>query len=193
MPTVTSHNKEEFDRAEMEKRGQLKNDKGHEKILERMSKDVPEDIEQAAFGHEGYVYHTPHRPIENSQQTTLGVKIKPIHERAFSSNEPINAEKINAIEARPISHEAVKHFAKELAESGVSGLLHKTGKKFSFVHESTKEKGKHQATEYDTSGAIGDMQREDKADAIHTLLDKGYTKILPKERISGLIKKTMIK
>ena len=53
MPTVTSHNKEEFDRAEMEKRGQLKNDKGHEKILERMSKDVPEDIEQAAFGHEG--------------------------------------------------------------------------------------------------------------------------------------------
>ena len=80
-----------------------------------------------------------------------------------------------------------------MAESGVSGLLHKTGKKFSFVHESTKEKGKHQATEYDTSGAIGDMQREDKADAIHTLLDKGYTKILPKERISGLIKKAMIK
>ena len=193
MPTVTSENKAEFDKAELLKRGLLKDDNSHQDILNRMSKDVPEDVEQAAFGHEGYVYHTPLRPIENSQQSMLGTKITPIHERVFVSDKPIESYKINKIEARPISHEAIKHFAKELANANVEGLMHKSNQKFSFVHESPKEKGKHQATEYDKSGAIGDMQRKDKADAIHTLLDKGYTKILPKERISHLIQKAMLK
>ena len=102
MPTVTSANKAEFDKAEMIKHGLLKEDNSHQEILHRMSKDVPEDVESAAFGHEGYVYHTPLRPMENSQQSMLGVKVKPIHERAFVSDKPIESHKINKIEARPI-------------------------------------------------------------------------------------------
>lgn len=193
MPTVTSANKAEFDKAEMFRRGLLKEDNNHQEILNRMSKEVPEDVEHASFGHEGFVYHTPLRPIENAQQRMLGIKITPIHERAFKSDKPIHAHHVNKIEARPYSHEAIRHFAKELADAGVEGLMHKSNQKFSFVHESPKEKGKHQATEYDKSGAIGDMQRKNKAEAIHTLLDKGYTKILPKERISHLIEKAMSK
>jgi len=193
MPTVTSANKAEFDRQEMLRHGLLKEDKSHEQVLERMSKDVPEDIENASFGHEGYVYHTPLRPIENSQQSMLGTKITPIHERAFASDKPIDASKINQIEARPISDKAIYHFAKELAKSEINGFMHKDKKRFSFIHESPKEKGKQQATEYDNQGAIKDSQHEDKATAIHQLINNGYTKVLSDDRLGGLIQKVMSK
>jgi hypothetical protein len=186
---VTSENKAEHDAKKLG----LNDDKHHHQILERLGKNVPEDVENAAFGHEGYVYHTPYRPIENSQQTSLGTKITPIHERAFSSDKPISAEKINKIEAKPISENAIKHFAKELADAGVHGMMHKSGGKFSVALESAKGKGKHQVTEYDKSGAIGDSQHNDKAEAIHRMIEHGYTKILPQEKIGTLIQKVMIK
>ena len=193
MPTVTSANKAEFDRQEMLRHGLLKEDKSHEQVLERMSKDIPEDVENASFGHEGYVYHTPHRPIENSQQSMLGTKITPIHERAFSSDKPIDANKINKIEARPISENAIHHFSKELAKSEINGFMHKDKKRFSFIHESPKEKGKQQATEYDNKGAIKDSQHEDKAHAIHQLISNGYTKVLSDDRLGKLIQSVMSK
>ena len=185
---VTSENKADYDAKKMG----IGPNEHHAKVLERMSKSVPEDVENAAFGHEGYVYHTPHRPIENSQQTTLGTKITPIHERAFSSDKPIAADKINKIEARPISESAIKHFASKLANAGVQGMMHKDSKKFAVSLESAKGKGKQQVTEYDKSGAIGDSQHSDQTSAIHRLIGHGYNKILPKERISSLIQKAMI-
>jgi len=184
---VTSENKAEHD----SKKLGIEN-KHHHEILQRMSKTVPEDVENSSFGHEGYVYHTPHRPIENAQQTAIGSKITPIHERAFSSLKPINSEYINKIEARPISENAIHHFAKELADAGIMGMMHKDSKKFAVALESAKGKGKKQVTEYDKSGAVGDSQHESQADAIHRLIGHGYNKILSKDRIGSLIQKVMV-
>jgi hypothetical protein len=184
---VTSENKTDYDAKKLG----IGPNEHHAKVLERMSKPVPEDVENAAFGHEGYVYHTPYRPIENSQQTALGTKITPIHERAFFSDKPISAEKINKIEARPISENAIKSFASELADAGVHGMMHKDSKKFAVALESAKNKGQHQVTEYDKAGAVGDSQHPNKASAIHRLIGHGYNKILPKEKVSSLIQKVM--
>jgi hypothetical protein len=186
---VTSENREEYNNKKMG----IDEHEHHHKILERMTKEIPEDVENATFGHEGYIYHTPHRPIENSQQTALGVKIKPIHERAFSSEKPLHSKKINSIEAVPISENAIHHFAKELADSDIHGMMHKKSTKFASIHDSSKEKNKKQITEFDKSGAIGDSQHLNKAEAIHRLIKHGYSKILPKERLSSLIQKSMTK
>jgi len=79
-----------------------------------------------------------------------------------------------------------------VADSGVHGMMHKDAKRFAVVMESTKGVGKHQVTEYDKSGAIGDSQHDDKTKAIHRMIEQGYRKILPKERVSSLIQKVMI-
>ncbi len=168
------------------------NTKNQEGTLERMKKEVPESVENEIFGETGYIYYTPHRPIENSQEKMLGTKIKPLHERVFVSDKPLSSDKLNDIEAIPISQESKHQFAKELADSGVVGMMNKDGKRFSFVHESTKHDGKIQITYYDKSGAILDSQHNDRASAIEELIEGGFMKILPEEKVGSLIQKVMV-
>ena len=167
--------------------------KSQQSTLEMMKKEVPESIENEIFGKTGYIYYTPYRPIENSQEKMLGSKITPIHERVFTSDKPLTSKQLNDIEAMPISTEAVHKFAKELADSGVAGMMSKDGQRFSFIHESTKSTGKTQITYYDKNGAIKDSQHKDTADAIQELIEGGYIKILPEQKIGSLIQKVMVK
>jgi hypothetical protein len=165
---------------------------GHQQLLTRMARGVPDDVTDSAFGASGYAYHTPHRPIENSQEKAIGERVTPIHERAFTTERPLAAHKLNQIEAVPVSSDAVRHFAKEMHDAGVTGMMHKDSKRFSAVMPSSKNEGHHQATYFDNQGAISDTQHADPVDAIHHLLDSGYTKILPEHRLGSLIQKTMM-
>jgi hypothetical protein len=165
---------------------------GHQQLLTRMARGVPDDVTDSAFGASGYAYHTPHRPIENSQEKAIGERVTPIHERAFTTERPLAAHKLNQIEAVPVSSDAVRHFAKEMHDAGVTGMMHKDAKRFSAVMPSSKNEGHHQATYFDNQGAISDTQHADPVDAIHHLLDSGYTKILPEHRLGSLIQKTMM-
>lgn len=165
----------------------------HEAVLKSMSKGLPDDVVDAGFGVDGYLYHTPYRPFENAQQSALGVKAKPIAERLFSTDVPLSAAQLKEIEAVPASEVSSLAFSKELADEGAFSFLNKDGKRFSVVMPSAKNQGQFQATTYDPSGAIGDSQHQSMAEAIQRLIDGGYSKILPEERASSLLDRVMLK
>ncbi len=165
--------------------------KHHTDVINSMSRDVPDHIVDSTFGINGNVYYTPLRPFENSQATAIGGKFVPVGERLFATESPLTAKQMAAIEAMPLSPDATRAFAKELADEGLVGMLHKDKKRFGVVLPSTKETGV-QFTEYDPKGAIGDMQFGTNAEAVQEMLQKGYSKYLPEDMLSRLIDKAML-
>jgi len=164
----------------------------HNDVLKSYSKGIPDDVSGAAFGADGFVYHTPYRPFENAQQTALGVKATPLGERVFSTSTPLDAKTLKAIEGVPVSDNANMAFAKELGDEGAMGFLNKDGKRFSVVMPSAKNQGQFQATQYDPRGAIGDSQHQTQADAILRMMDGGYSRVLDDNRIDGLLSRVML-
>lgn len=164
----------------------------HNDVLKSYSKGVPDDVANATFGVDGYIYHTPYRPFENAQQTAIGVKATPIGERIFSTTSPLDAKTLKSIEAIPVSDSASRAFAKELGDEGAMGFLNKDGKRFSVVMPSAKNQGMYQATQYDPKGAIGDSQHPTQENAILRMMNGGYSKVLEDNRIEGLLSKVML-
>lgn len=164
----------------------------HGDVLASMAKGVPDDVVDAAFGANGYVYHTPYRPFENAQQTAIGMKASPLGERLFSTAEPLSAKAMRSIEAVPVSDSASGAFAKELADEGAMSFLNKDGQRFSVITPSAKNSGQFQATQYDPKGAIGDSQHLTWADAVQRLIDSGYSKILDEKRAANLLDRVML-
>ena len=164
-----------------------------ENVLQSMSRNIDDDSINAAFGANGYVYHTPLRPFENSQQSAIGVKATPLAERVFTTDTPLSAAQLRAIEAIPMSDNSTRAIAKEIADSGAFAFMHKDGKRFSVVMPSAKNDKTIQTTQYDTKGAIGDSQHGSNEDAIKELIYSGYTKILDPDRAEKMMERVMLK
>lgn len=164
----------------------------HSEVLRSMSKGVGDDVVDAAFGSTGYVYHTPLRPFEPSQQTAIGVKARPLAQRVFETDSPLSASQLRSIEAVPASDLSSNAFAKELADEGAFAFLNKDGKRFSVVMPSTKQSGQYQATQYDPGGAIGDSQHTTQAEAIQRLIEAGYANILDEARAGKMLQRVMV-
>lgn len=165
----------------------------HFSVLDRASKGVADDVADAAFGASGYVYNTPLRPFENAQATALGMPATPIAERVFSTKAPVPASVLASLEATPVSSDAMRGFADELASEGAMAFMHRDGKRFSVVMPSAKQSGKVQLTSYDTKGAIGDSQHETSGEAIQRLIDAGYSKVLDGKRAESLMQRVMLR
>lgn len=165
----------------------------HQDVLNSMSKGLSDDVVNESFGVDGYVYHTPYRPFENSQQTAIGVKANPISERIFSTESPLTASQLKSIEALPASENSALAFSKELADEGAFSFMNKDGKRFSIVMPSSKNSGQFQATQYDPRGAIGDSQHQTQADAIKRLIENGYSRILDESRAEKMLNQVMLK
>lgn len=164
-----------------------------ENVLQSMSREIDDDSINAAFGANGYVYHTPLRPFENSQQSAIGVKATPLAERVFTTDTPLSAAQLRSIEAIPMSDNSTQAIAKEIADSGAFAFMHKDGKRFSVVMPSAKNDKTIQTTQYDTKGAIGDSQHKSNEDAIKELIYSGYTKILDPDRAEKMMERVMLK
>lgn len=164
----------------------------HADVLRSMSKGLGDDVLDAAFGSSGYVYHTPLRPFEPSQQTAIGVKARPIAQRVFETETPLSAMQLRSIEAVPASENASMAFAKELSDEGAFAFMNKDRKRFSVVLPSTKQSGAFQATQYDPRGAIGDSQHTSQAEAIQRLIDAGYSDILDESRAGKMLQRVMV-
>jgi hypothetical protein len=165
----------------------------HFSVLDRASKGVADDVADAAFGAGGYVYNTPLRPFENAQATALGMPATPIAERVFSTRAPVPASVLASLEATPVSSDAMRGFADELANEGAMAFMHRDGRRFSVVMPSAKQSGKVQLTSYDTKGAIGDSQHETSGEAIQRLIDAGYSKVLDGKRVESLMQRVMLR
>lgn len=164
----------------------------HNDVLRSISKGIPDDVSGAAFGADGFIYHTPYRPFENAQQTAIGVKANSLGERLFSTSTPLSAKVLQSIEAVPVSDSASHAFAKELGDEGAMGFFNKDGKRFSVVMPSAKNQGMYQATQYDPKGAIGDSQHDTQANAILRMMNGGYSKVMDDQRIESLLNKVML-